>query len=92
MSSEEGDGSSIYVLVQFGQPYWTIQDHDRSLCLTHACVGDINGDGTVDVLDLLSLLAAWGPCSGTCPEDLNADGVVDVLDLLALLAAWGPCQ
>jgi hypothetical protein len=23
---------------------------------------DINGDGVVDVLDLLEVLAAWGPC------------------------------
>jgi predicted outer membrane repeat protein len=27
-----------------------------------ACPADINGDGAVDVLDLLDLLAAWGPC------------------------------
>jgi len=52
---------------------------------------DINGDGTVDVVDLLMLLAAWGPCEG-CPEDVTGDGMVDVLDLLALLAAWGPCR
>jgi hypothetical protein len=26
------------------------------------CPADINGDGTVDVLDLLDLLDAWGPC------------------------------
>jgi hypothetical protein len=23
---------------------------------------DINGDGIVDVLDLLEVLSAWGPC------------------------------
>jgi len=51
---------------------------------------DINQDGTVDVLDLLLLLDAWGPCPG-CPEDITGDGVVDVLDLLDLLAAWGLC-
>ncbi len=48
---------------------------------------DINGDGVVDVLDLLQLLSAWGPCPD-CPEDLNGDGVVDVLDLLILLSEW----
>ena len=53
------------------------------------CPEDINGDGVVDVLDLLALLAAWGNPGG--PEDLNGDGIVDVLDLLQLLAAWGPC-
>ncbi len=26
------------------------------------CVADIDGDGLVGVPDLLTLLAAWGPC------------------------------
>jgi hypothetical protein len=52
--------------------------------------GDINGDGVVDVFDLLMLLGAWGNCgAGQCPADLNGDGVVDVFDLLTLLANWG---
>ncbi|MHC4948140.1 MAG: S8 family serine peptidase, partial [Planctomycetota bacterium] len=49
--------------------------------------GDVNGDGVVDVSDLLDVLAAWGPCPG-CPEDTNGDGVVDVTDLLQVLADW----
>ena len=57
-------------------------------CVT-PCPEDINGDGTVDVADLLDLLAAWGATSG--PADINGDGIVDVADLLLLLAAWGPC-
>ncbi len=52
--------------------------------------GDLNGDGVVDVSDLLILLAAWGGCPlNTCPADLNGDGIVDVSDLLILLANWG---
>jgi hypothetical protein len=57
--------------------------------VTAPCPADVNGDGSVDVLDLLQLLAAWGNSGG--PEDINGDGIVDVLDLLALLSAWGPC-
>ncbi len=55
--------------------------------------GDLNGDGTVGVPDLLALLAAWGACPpvGGCPADLNGDGDVGVPDLLALLASWGRC-
>jgi len=48
---------------------------------------DINGDEVVNVMDLLMLLGAWGPCEG-CPEDVDGHGVVDLTDLLALLAAW----
>ena len=54
------------------------------------CSGDFNGDNSVDITDLLSLIAAWGTCE-SCPEDVNTDGAVDVSDLLALIAAWGPC-
>jgi hypothetical protein len=54
-------------------------------------VGDINCDGGVDVLDLLEVLAVWGPCPPAppdCPADLNGDGVVNVIDLLLVLARW----
>jgi hypothetical protein len=53
--------------------------------------GDLNGDGVVDVLDLLILLDTWGTCADPddCPADLNRDGEVDVLDLLILLDNWG---
>jgi hypothetical protein len=52
--------------------------------------GDLNGDGVVDVFDLLVLLGAWGPCGpGNCPADINGDGSVDVFDLLILLGNWG---
>ncbi len=56
-----------------------------------AMPGDLNGDGVVDVSDLLILLGAWGDCpdSGSCPEDINGDGTVDVSDLLILLGNWG---
>ena len=51
--------------------------------------GDINGDGTVDVNDLLMLLGAWGPCTPPCDGDVNGDEIIDVNDLLMLLANWG---
>ncbi len=61
-------------------------------------LADVNGDGAVDVVDLLDLLAAWGdcpdPCPPTCAADIaaaggpGADCTVDVLDLLLLLAHW----
>ena len=50
-------------------------------------LGDLNGDGVVNIADLLALLASWGSCLG-CPADLNGDGVVNIIDLLILLANW----
>jgi len=55
-----------------------------------ACPADVTGDGLVDVLDLLEVLAQWGG-SGGGSADITGDGIVDVLDLLEVLAAWGSC-
>lgn len=48
-------------------------------------VGDVNGDGIVDVWDITSITMSygcfsWSPCYN--PEaDINEDGLVDMLDL-----------
>jgi subtilisin family serine protease len=55
-----------------------------------SCVGDINGDGSVGVADLLAVVDQWGACSG-CDEDIDGDGIVGVGDLLAIVEAWGAC-
>ena len=55
------------------------------------CYADINGDGVVDVLDLLLVISDWGACSGSCASDIDGNGAVDVLDLLEIIANWGPC-
>ncbi len=55
--------------------------------------GDINGDGGVDVIDLLTFVDSFGM---TCGEDraydplcdFNADGSVDVIDLLTFVGWW----
>ncbi|MCH8164643.1 MAG: hypothetical protein IH889_03455, partial [Planctomycetes bacterium] len=51
---------------------------------------DLDGTGSVGILDLLALLAAWGTDPGG-PPDFDGDGTVGILDLLTLLANWGPC-
>ncbi|HIN84517.1 MAG TPA: hypothetical protein EYM90_06425 [Phycisphaerales bacterium] len=61
----------------------------RSFCDTPSCTGDVNGDNTVDVTDLLEVVASWGTGSG--PADINGDGIVDVGDILELVGAWGAC-
>jgi len=53
------------------------------------CPADINGDGEVNVSDVLEVISAWG--SSDANADVDDDGVVDVADLLILIDAWGPC-
>ena len=59
------------------------------------CPADLDGDGTVGIIDFLMLLAAWGPCPEPCPPscagDLDGDCTVGITDFLELLANWGPC-
>jgi len=50
------------------------------------CVGDFNGDGTVNTLDVLAFLNAWTAGEGSA--DINDDGTVNTLDVLAFLNFW----
>ena len=48
----------------------------------------MNGDGSVNVTDLLAVMDVWRPREG-CPADLNNDGFVNVVDLLEVVGNWG---
>ncbi|MCH8343190.1 MAG: hypothetical protein IH983_04305 [Planctomycetes bacterium] len=56
-----------------------------------SCAWDLDGSGDVGILDLLALLAAWGPCEAPCPPDFDGGGTVDIFDLLTLISNWGFC-
>ena len=52
--------------------------------------GDIDGNGVVNIIDLVALTSEWGPCDpGCCLPDLDMDGMVGIRDLLIVLANWG---
>jgi hypothetical protein len=66
-----------------GNEYWI---------LSTRCEGDVDGDGAVDVNDLLLVISSWGgDGGGDCGPDTDGSGVVDVNDLLDVIAAWGSC-
>jgi hypothetical protein len=50
--------------------------------------GDINGDKSIDALDLISLGAAFEVSPPLSAADLNADGRVDIFDLTLLATNW----
>ena len=54
------------------------------------CLGDIDGNGSVDVTDLLAVIGAWGNAGG--PEDIDGNGTVNGGDLGLLLSLYGSCQ
>ena len=50
--------------------------------------GDLNGDGLINVSDLLEVLAEFG-CTSGCNADLTGDDNVNSSDTLALLGVFG---
>jgi hypothetical protein len=59
-------------------------------CKSPSCEADIDGNGSVDVGDLLDVVDAWGLTDS--PADLNQDGIVNVSDLLIVVGNWGECE
>jgi 1,4-alpha-glucan branching enzyme len=52
------------------------------------CIGDLTGDGFVNVSDILAIISAWGTPYG----DITGDTMTNVSDLLVVIGEFGPCQ
>lgn len=87
----DGELVVAYALSGFDQQVFADLFVATSTIDVQPCTGDLNGDGVVNVADMLILLGAWGDCPQPCEADLNGDGVVNVADLLILLSEWGDC-
>lgn len=61
---------------------------DDGSCVVDTCSGDVNGDNSVTVGDLLEILAEFG-CTSGCNTDITGDGLTTVADLLQLLSVFG---
>jgi hypothetical protein len=80
----------LYVRISNPEDADVTVEIDAFAKVTPVMTGDLNGDGVVNVADLLILFDHWGGCPpGPCPADLNGDGVVNVADLLILFDNWG---
>lgn len=52
--------------------------------------GDVNGDGEIDILDLVAVGAQFGSTSPSPPTvDINGDGRVDILDVVLVAKNFG---
>lgn len=85
------------VMVDMGWPLgWQNVEIDRIYMdgymditpITLPCPADTNGDGVIDVADILAVIDNWG---GSGVGDVDGSGIVDVSDLLSVVGAWGPC-
>ena len=78
-------GSSTQSVVEAGVDGIIVSATD---CDDVGTPGDANGDGIVDVNDILAVISAWGQSCNGCLEDLDGSGYVDVSDLLLVIANW----
>jgi hypothetical protein len=69
----------------------TVSYVDDTITFSVAIVGDLDGDGDVDLTDLAALLGNYGMTSGAtwADGDMDGDGDVDLTDLSALLSNYG---
>ena len=71
-----------YEIAEAAQLYLTVEVLDNSI------PEDLDGNGVVNVEDLLIALSDWGVCT-CCRSDLDGNGEININDLLAIIGAWG---
>ena len=64
-----------------------------NLTIKGTILGDLNGDGTVDIFDVVLIAIAFGSRPGdsnwNALADLNSDGIVDIFDVVILAQNFG---
>ncbi|MDP6600867.1 MAG: C1 family peptidase [Phycisphaerales bacterium] len=90
-------GESGFMWIEYGclnVGRWavTVQLH-TGFTESPVCAGDITGNETVDMEDLLAILQGFGQCP-PCHEDCDpaTEAMWDISDLLTVLEDWGPCN
>jgi len=76
-----------------GGGYGAWDESDGTFSVEAGLIGDLNGDGVVDLSDLALLLAHYGWCEGDANynpvTDIDDSGCTDLADLAGLLAHYG---
>lgn len=71
------------------EPVGATSEFSACVAVTGEGLGDLDGDGDVDLTDLAMLLADFGCQTNTCVGDADGDGDTDLNDLALLLANFG---
>ena len=50
---------------------------------------DANGDGVVNVIDLLTVASAFGTSGADLVGDVNGDGAINIVDLVTVASHFG---
>ena len=84
--SPDGKTLVIYDPGSSNKVFWLRVPASGSVADTTSLAADINGDGAVNVQDLVAVSAALGQ-TGNVDADVNGDGAVNIQDLVAVAAA-----
>jgi hypothetical protein len=89
----EGDDYKVRVRAAYDVGYSLWDESDGTFSVEPGLIGDLDGDGDVDLNDLAILLGAYGTCVGDTgyleTADIDNSGCVDLSDLAELLAHYG---
>jgi agmatine deiminase len=64
-------------------------DSDNAFAILGDCLGDTDGNGVINFLDLNAVLATFGQSGAGLAGDVDGDGSVTFLDLNTVLSAFG---
>jgi hypothetical protein len=83
--------SGIYAAVHFAVTDGSLTDaEDITITVSNITHPDVNADGLVNVLDVISVAQHWGEtgANGWIPQDVNEDGSTNVLDVILIGQNW----
>ncbi len=86
---EDGRGELYIVDYSDGEIYRIVRSDGNTDCSITVGCGDVNGSGTVDVLDIIFMIK-YKFKGGPAPNDLsladvNSDGTVNVIDIITMI-------
>lgn len=76
-----GGGGNNFFLLSTPTPLATLSNSEMAGV-------DLNGDGKINVLDLVIILINWDNNSGNNPADTNKDDKIDIADFNLLMINW----
>jgi hypothetical protein len=83
--------AGTYPDVRFTVSDGSLEDsEDITITVNNTFNTDVNGDGLINVLDIISTAQHWSEqgASGWIAQDVNEDGVVNVLDVILIGQSW----
>lgn len=88
------DDSAANLAVSDHRPVWAVfrtdldddgPNGDGSISVKSADIHDVNGDGVINILDLVAVANGFGKTE----PDINGDGMVNILDLVIIAGKFG---